>query len=339
MHLPKFEYVRPEGLGHSLALLAELRGRAAVMAGGTDLLASMGQRLVVPQVVIGLRWLGELAGVAARADGGLDVGSGTTLTALAGHADVGARFPMLQKAVRSVASQHVRNVATLGGNLALPTRCWYTNQTEGWRAAREGCFKTDREACHVLAASHKCVATSSADTVPALVALGASVTLASARGGRTVPLGEFYRDDGARPTTIAPDELITAIHVPPASGRAAFEKVTPREGIDFGLGTIAAVVTGSNRRVTGATIVVNSIGSHPQRLRAAEAVIAAEGLTEAGIEAAIEVARTDLGEVTNLWTPAGYKRRLVRVLLGRVLDDIRRQKVAAEAAPTEEVTP
>lgn len=332
MHLPKFEYVRPGGLGHCLALLGELQGRAAVMAGGTDLLASMGQRLIVPQVVIGLRWLDGLAGVAAREDGGLDIGSGTTLTALAAHPAVAARFPMLQKAVRSVASQHVRNVATLGGNLALPTRCWYTNQTEGWRAAREGCFKTDREACHVLAASHKCVATSSADTVPALVALGASVTLASARGERTVPLGDFYRDDGARPTTIAPDELITAIRVPPAAGRAAFEKVTPREGIDFGLGTIAAVVEGANRRITGVAIVVNSIGSHPQRLRAAEAVVAAGGLTEASIEAATEVAREDLGEVTNLWTPAGYKRRLVRVLLGRVLEDIRRQKPAAEAA-------
>lgn len=326
MHLPKFEYVKPHGFEHCLTLMSELSGRAAVMAGGTDLLASMGQRLIVPQFVIGLRSLDELRGVSVCEDGGVRVGAGTTLTDLAGDPLVGSRYPMLRQAVRSVASVHVRNMATLGGNLALPTRCWYTNQTEGWRQAREGCFKTDKQACHVLASSHRCVATSSADSVPALIALGASVVLRSLRGERTVPLADFYRDDGARPNVLEADELITAIEIPPCPGRAAFTKVTPREGIDFGLGTIAAVVSGSNRSVRAATIVVNSLGSYPMRLREAEAVLLEKGLSGEGIEAAAGVARIGLGEITNLWTPAGYKRRLVRVLLKRTLEEIRRLK-------------
>lgn len=326
MHLPRFEYVRPDNAGHCLALMSELKGQAAVMAGGTDLLSSMGQRLTVPRFVIGLRWLAGLSGITWAGDGTLTIGATTTLTALADDPAIAARLPMLHKAIRSVASVHVRNMATLGGNLALPTRCWYTNQTEGWRQAREGCFKTDKDACHVLAASHKCVATSSADSVPALIALNASVTLRSVRGERVVPLGDFYRDDGAHPTVIEPDELITLISVPACAGRAAFSKVTPREGIDFGLGTIAAAVTGSNRRLTSATIVANSIGSNPMRLREAERIVLAGGLSEATITAAAGVARADLGEITNLWTPAGYKRRLVRVLLARTLDDIRRQR-------------
>lgn len=332
MHLPKFEYVKPQSVEHCLTLMSELSGRAAVMAGGTDLLASMGQRLIVPQFVIGLRALDELRGVSAREDGGLQIGAGTTLTDIAGDPLVGGRYPMLRQAVRSVASAHVRNVATLGGNLALPTRCWYTNQTEGWRQAREGCFKTDKQACHVLASSHRCVATSSADTVPALIALGASVVLRSLRGERTVPLADFYRDDGARPTVLEPDELIAAIGIPPCRDRAAFTKVTPREGIDFGLGTIAAAVSGSNRAVRAATIVVNSMGSHPMRLREAEAALLEQGLSAEGIEAAAGVARLGLGEITNLWTPAGYKRRLVRVLLKRTLEEIRRQKRPGGAA-------
>jgi 4-hydroxybenzoyl-CoA reductase beta subunit len=329
MHLPKFEYVKPRDIGHCLGLMGELGGQAAVMAGGTDLLSSMGQRLIVPRFVIGLRWLGELRGVGDAADGGLDIGAGTTLTTLAEHAALRERHPMLHKAITSVASLHVRNMATLGGNLALPTRCWYTNQTESWRQARAGCYKTDREACHVLATSHKCVATSSADTVPALVALGAGVTLRSARAERRVPLADFYRDDGAHPTVIEPDELITTIHVPAPAGRAAFAKVTPREGIDFGLGTIAAAVRGSNRRPRSVVIVVNSLGSSPTRLREAEDILLAQGINEESITAAADVARQDLGEVTNLWTPAGYKRRLVRVLLARALRDVRRQKPAA----------
>ncbi len=266
--------------------------------------------------------------------------SGTTLTTLVEHPLIERRFPMLHKAVRSVASAHVRNMATLGGNLALPTRCWYTNQTESWRKARAGCFKTDREACHVLATSHRCVATSSADTVPALIALEAAVTLRSADGEREVPLGEFYRDDGAHPSVLEPDELITRIRVPACLARAAFAKVTPREGIDFGLGTIAVTVHGTNRRVTSAAIVVNSIVSRPIRLRAAEEIILTEGLSARSIEAAAGAGRPDLGEVTNLWSPAGYKRRLVRVLLARALEEVRRQKPPGpvRVAGTAEVT-
>lgn len=326
MHLPRFEFVRPDSVAHVLTLLGELRSGASVLAGGTDLLASMGQRLMQPKVLIGIRRLADLKGVAVTDDGGLRIGAGTTLTDLEQDPLLVERFPTLRKAINAVASRHVRNMATLGGNLALPTRCWYTNQTEGWRQARAGCFKTNTQACHVLATSDHCVATSSADSVPALIVHGASVTLASVRGERTVPLADFYREDGAHPTVLAPDELILAIHVPPCADRTAFMKVTPREGIDFGLGTIAVAISGSNRRVQRARIVVNALGSRPLPLREAEAIIREQGLNEASIEAAAHAARADLGEITNLWTPAGYKRRLVRTLLKRTLDDVRRRK-------------
>ena len=329
MHLPRFEYLRPDSVAHVLTLLGELRGQASVLAGGTDLLTSMGQRLMQPKFLIGIRWLPELQGVQLTEDGGMRIAAGTTLTDLEHDPLLAERFPTLKKAINAVASRHVRNMATLGGNLALPTRCWYTNQTEGWRNARSGCFKTDTQACHVLATSDHCVATSSADSVPALIAHGASVTLASVRGERTVPLAEFYREDGANPTVLAPDELILAVHVPACADRTAFLKVTPREGIDFGLGTIAVAIAGSNRRVQRARIIVNALGSHPMPLCEAETIIREQGLNEASIEAAAVVARADLGEVTNLWTPAGYKRRLVRVLLRRALEDVRKQKHVA----------
>jgi xanthine dehydrogenase YagS FAD-binding subunit len=323
MHLPHFEYVRPESLDQVLTLLSELRGHVSVLAGGTDLLTSMGQRLIVPQFVIGLRWIDELRGVEALPDGGLRIGAGTTLTDLESHPVLHAKFPTLRKAIASIASRHVRNVATLGGNLALPTRCWYTNQTENWRQARAGCFKTDQQACHVLASSDHCVAVSSTDSAPALIALGATAVLASRRGTREVPLAAFYREDGAHPTVLAVDELITAVEVPECTDRTTFIKVTPREGIDFGLGTIAMAIGGTNRRVTSARIIVNTLGSRPMALHAAERIILESGLSRNSIAAALKVARTDLGEITNLWSPAGYKRRLVQTLLHRALEAIR----------------
>lgn len=331
MHLPRFEYTRAQSVGQVLTLLGSLRERAAILAGGTDLLATMWQRLRVPEFVVSIRDLPELQGVRCNPDGSLGVGAATTLSTLTDHPELAARWPVLHQAVHAVASRHVRNMATLGGNLALPTRCWYTNQTEKWREARAGCFKTDTEACHVLATSEHCVATSSADTVPALITHDATVTVASLRGERRIPLAHFYREDGARPTVLEPDELILAVEVPAAEGRRAFLKVTPREGIDFGLGTIAVAVTGSNRRVGQVRIMVNSLGSQPQRLAEAERIITERGLNTDTIEAAAEAARQDLGEVTNLWTPAGYKRRLVRTLLRRALEDVRRQERGAGA--------
>jgi 4-hydroxybenzoyl-CoA reductase subunit beta len=259
------------------------------------------------------------------------LGPATTLTDLEANASLAEDFSMLRKAIGSIASRHVRNVATIGGNLALPTRCWYTNQTEGWRKARTGCFKTDREACHVLAESDHCVAVSSTDSAPALIALGGSVVLASRRGTRKVPLADFYREDGAHPTVLAIDEIITAIEVPPCADRTAFIKVTPREGIDFGLGTIAVAVRGANRHVSAASIIVNTLGSRPTALGAAERIIVESGLSEESIAAAVRVARADLGDITNLWSPAGYKRRLVRTLLQRALHEVRRTKLPEAA--------
>lgn len=323
MHLPNFEYLKPDSVADAVRMLGEADGSAAILAGGTDLMASMGQRLSTPERLISIRNLSELQGVTLLDDGGVRIAAGTTLTDLVDHAELAASLPMFHKAVRSVASVHVRNMATLGGNLALPTRCWYTNQTETWRNARAGCFKTDVEQCHVLASSQHCVATSSADTVPALIALNASITAISQRGEREIPLSGFYRDDGALPTVLDKDELITSIHVPGFTGRGAFLKVTPREGIDFGLGNIAVALGGTNERPGAVRIIVNSLGSHPMRLRAAEAALLEQGLTDQGIDIAMDVARQDLGEVTNLWTPAGYKRRLVRTLLRRALLSLR----------------
>ena len=332
MHLPQFEYARPAQMADALALLGEARGSAAILAGGTDLMASMGQRLIVPKQVISIAALTELRGVEVGEDGSVRIGAATTLTELAEHPQLAAAQPMFVSAIRSLASVHVRNVATLGGNLALPTRCWFTNQTESWRNARASCFKTGVDACHVLAASHRCVATNSADSVPALIALNARITLASQRGARDVAIADFYTDDGVAPTVLAADELITGIHIPACIDRSAYIKVTPRQGIDFGLGNIAVRIAGTNRRIREACLVVNSFGVQPMRLRAAESLLRERGLTRESIDAAATLAREDLGEITSLWSPAGYKRRLVRSLLRRSLDEIRRQRAARTAA-------
>lgn len=333
MHLPEFDYVRPQSLAEGLKLLSEAGGRAALIAGGTDLLPGLRQRLVSPAVLISIRQLPELQGVDFRPDGAIRIGAASTLTLLAEHPILLNHLPALAAAARSVGSRHVRNMATLGGNLALPTRCWYTNQSESWRAARPPCFKTNGDVCYVIRSARECFALQSADTVPALIALDACATIASAAGGREVPLGEFFRKDGLKPTVIGTGEIITAVTVPRAQCRSIFIKVAQRTGLDYGLGSIGAAVTGTNRRVSAARLVIGSIGAWPIRLRHSEQILIERGLGDEAIEAAAETARQDLDEVTNLFSPSGYKRRLVRGMVRRALREIRRQKRAdTEAA-------
>lgn len=332
MHLPAFDYLRPASLAEALALLAEHGSQAALLGGGTDLVIAMRQRLQTPAVVIALGDVAELKALEPSADGGLRIGAGCTLTGLAEHPLLRERYPALAAAIRSVGSRHVRNAATLGGNLNLPTRCWYTNQSESWRQVRPPCLKTAGEVCYVIRSAKECFALNSVDSAPALITLDARLELVSAAGRREIPVAGFYRNDGLLPTTLGAGEILTAVHLPPSRARTAFIKVAQREGLDYGLGTIAVAITGSNRKVTAARIVVGSIASWPVSLGKAARLIEEGGLTVATIEAAAEAARADLGEVTNLYSSSGYKRRLVRALVRRALEDVRRQKLATEAA-------
>ncbi|MFZ1626144.1 MAG: FAD binding domain-containing protein [Gammaproteobacteria bacterium] len=330
MQLPPFEYHRPNSLDEALLTLSNAGESAAVLGGGTDLLINLKLRLETPAALVSVRDLPELAGVSVDSSGTLRIGAGERLTDLATNSLIVARYPGLAQAIRAVGSQHVRNMATLGGNLCLPTRCWYTNQSENWRGSQQPCWKTDGAVCHVIKTAPNCRAIHSADSVPALIALSARVLLRSTQGERELPLADFYRDDGIDNNALAAGELITAVLVPPADLRSVFVKAAARTGLDYGYATLAGTLGGSNRAPKSLLLVAGSVGTVPLVLRKSVAIILAEGLTEASIEAAADAARDDLGEVTNLYTPPGYKKRLVRGLVRRVLNELRRQKLPVE---------
>ena len=186
MLLPNHQFSKPASLAESLQLLSEAPEATKLLAGGTDVVFNMRGRLFQPDVLLSLRDLPELQKVEEVADGGLSLGAACRLTDLEKHPLVQA-YPGLVAGLRAVASRHVRNMATLGGNLNLDTRCWYTNQTAEWRAAKGPCLKTGVPVCHAIKSSDICVALNASDVAPALIALDASVVLVSVRGERTVP--------------------------------------------------------------------------------------------------------------------------------------------------------
>src|SRR5207302_9025377 len=156
---------------------------ATLIAGGTDLLPNMKRRQMAPRLLISVRNIPELK------RNGAVLGAGITLSEI-------VRKPELPRGLRQAAAQvatvHLRNMGTIGGNLCLDTRCNYFNQNHQWRKAIDFCLKKDGDICWVATASKRCVAMSSSDCAPALLALGARVRLASSEGEREIALEELY---------------------------------------------------------------------------------------------------------------------------------------------------
>lgn len=321
MHLPAHEFVKPASLAEGLAALASATGEVKLIAGGTDVVFNMRGRLFQPDVLLSIRELPELQGVSEEA-AGIRIGVGSRLTDLERDPLV-ARYPLLLRAFRAVASRHVRNMATLGGNLCLDTRCWYTNQTVEWRQAKGPCLKNGVDVCHAIKSSKICVALNASDTAPALIALDAVVALASKTGTRELPLAGFYTDDGVVHTVRQADEIMTTITVPACHDRTVYLKETARKGNDFSYGVIAARAGGSGEQASDVRLVIGCMTSRPVLLREPARILAERGLSDAAIAAAAAVARDELGALTNLYTPAAYKSTLARTLVSRALKTLR----------------
>jgi 4-hydroxybenzoyl-CoA reductase subunit beta len=248
-----------------------------------------------------------------------------SLTDLAGNSLIAGKFPAFYSAVRSVASKHIRNMASLGGNICLDTRCWYYNQSKLWRDARELCHRTGGSVCHAIKGSKRCHAINASDTAPALIVLDAKIAIMKKGQKRLIPAREFYRDDGISHTSLEPGEMVTSIQLPEGNGntQSTFIKVSMRKGLDFATGSIAAAVSVNGKGVSGVRLVVGSISSAPVLLEKTAQLIIESGLMEKSIEKAAETVRSELGTLTNLFTSAGYKRHLAEVLVRRALSELK----------------
>ena len=218
-----------------------------LLAGGTDLLPNMKRRQQVPKTVISLRDVTALK--EATNGSGMQLGAGRTLTELVRDARVLEHYPALWQAAAQVATPHLRNMGTLGGNLCLDTRCTYYDQNYEWRKAIDFCMKKDGKTCWVAPSSKKCLAVSSTDTAPALIALGAKITLVSQDGERMLELADLYQNDGIHYATRKPDELLTKVTLDPAAGwKSCYWKLRRRGSFDFPVLSVAAAVRLSRRR-------------------------------------------------------------------------------------------
>jgi 4-hydroxybenzoyl-CoA reductase subunit beta len=328
MRLPWFGLRAPKSVSEAAAILSGEGPRAMLLAGGTDLLPNMKRRHQTPATLVSLRRIEALKKVANGS--GLALGAGLTLNEVVADANVRARYAGLWQAAAQVATVQLRNMGTLGGNLCLDTRCNYYNQSYEWRKAIDFCMKKDGEICWVATASRRCVATSSTDTAPALIALGASVRLVSAAGEREVALADLYRNDGIDYLTRRPDEILTEVKLPESAGwRSTYWKLRRRGAFDFPvLGVAAAVKTAGDGTVEEARIALGAVSSRPFLTQAGALLVGKrlddESIVQAGAKAAAAAKPMDNTDLDLYW-----RKDVVAEFVGYALREIRGDDMSA----------
>ena len=330
MRLPRFGYLTPRSVGEAVAMKADAPPDAMYVAGGTDLYPNMKRRHQVPPAVIALHAVPELRGIEKREDGGLSIGAGATLTQVAEDPRVGAAYPALAATMRLISTPILQNMGTLGGNLLLDTRCNYYDQNYEWRKAIHFCMKKDGEICWVAPASPRCWAVQSADSVPLLVAMEATVDLVGPEGERTIPVLALYRDDGIEYLAKKRDELLTRVHLPAPNGwRASYRKLRRRGAFDFPvLGVGAWARFGPGGVVEEARVVLGGIGSWPEVVEPAGGALAGRPLTEETIGAAADAARKVGRPLDNTDFTLSWRKEMIRPYVARALRDL-----AGDAGP------
>jgi len=322
MELPEFELVQPQSLQDACAILGKHKGKAIPLAGGTALMVALRYRLRKPAVVVGLKGLAALDYISGNGSGGLVIGSMVTLETLQKSPSVLNGYAPLAQALQHVATQSVRNKATIGGNLCLDNRCMYYNQSEFWRSGQKTCFKLGGTVCHAVGKGRRCQAVYQGDLAPVLIAMGAEVKIVSARSERTIPLAKFFTGKGEKSNVLKPNELLVEIRIPGlAEGTAcAYEKLRVREGMDFPMAG-AAVMVKRNRSgiIEKAKIVLGAVGPSPKEVEKAEELLEGNKPTDNLLQRVSREAMDGATPVGNLAMNAGYRKKMVGVLVKRAL--------------------
>ena len=333
MRLPLFAFRAPTTLGEAARILHGEGPSAMPLAGGTDLLPNMKRRQQVPRTLLSLRNIEALHAIRFSASGAR-LGACLTLSDIASDPRFRNGATALAQAASQVATPQIRNMATLGGNLCLDTRCNYYDQSYEWRKAINFCMKKDGATCWVAPSSPKCVAVSSTDTAPALMALGARVRLVSHAGEREIPLTDLYNNDGMLYLHRKPDEILAEVLLDPTHGwRSTYWKLRRRGSFDFPVLSVAAAARFSAKGIVEeARIVVGSVASRPLIASEAGKFLMGRSPTSETIAEAAALAARIAKPLDNTDFDMTWRKKVTAEFVTYALRELRGDDVIAERA-------
>ena len=323
MKMPPFELLMPTNLEQALALAGDFIAAGEEfdwIAGGTDLIPNYKWHLNPKANVISLAKVAEMSELSSTHIGGM--------VRLHDLAESEITHPLLKDAAGSIASVMIRRSGTVGGNICLDTRCYWFNQSEDWRESIEWCHKcecgTDAD-CRVIANQNTlCVATYQADLAPALLCLNATIHLASSKGKREMLLSDFFELDGMTRNVLQPGELVTHITLPSESLEltGCYQKLTLRESWDFPEAGIAAAWKLNGKEISILKIASTGLESIPRVHDEEVAAVLPNWTGKESIEALSEALRKSIKPVNNTGLKPNYRRKMVKVLARRCLNQI-----------------
>src|SRR3989475_2353550 len=271
----------------------------AFIAGGTDLIGLMKDRAQLPERLMDINGLPDMARIEALPDGGLRIGALARMSDVAAHPDVRRCFPVVAEGLLFAASGQLRNMASIGGNIMQRTRCAYFRDGDDLpcnkRRPGTGCAAlTGINRTHAIFGwSESCVATHPSDVAVAFASMDANVIVRSRRGERSIPFTQFHRlpgDSPERDNVLERGDLIVAVEVPArVEGRSShYLKVRDRQSYEFALVSVAVGVATTARRITSVRLAMGGVAHKPWRLTVAESALRGVSLDDAnGLKAAI----------------------------------------------------
>jgi xanthine dehydrogenase YagS FAD-binding subunit len=318
-----FEIAVARSIPQAIRFLTDRPGKAQIIAGGTDLLGLMKERIAEPDRLVSLDSVGGLDAMEPGPEGSLRIGAMARLERVRRDPAVAAKHTALAEAIGTIATPQIRNMATLGGNLCQRPRCWYL-RGHAFDCSRKGgpmCFSIRGEnQYHAIVGGFGCYIVHPSDAAPALIALGAKVHLSGPEGARDLPLEEFFigpRVDIKRETVLKSGEILTAVVLPGAkeTARSRYVKFSQRGAWDFALTSAAVWLDMDRGACREARICLGGVAPVPWRSAEAEKAITGARVDEASAgkaaDAAVAACRAMSGNA--------YKIRLARAAVRRAL--------------------
>ena len=317
-----FAHFNVTTIEEAVSLLKRYQGKADLIAGGTDILGKMKDRIlpVYPEALVNIKTIPGLDSI--KEDRGiLKIGPLAILEDIAHNPIVKSKYAVLAEAAHRTASPHLREMGTIGGNICQDIRCWYYRNPEN----RFPCLRKGGGRCYALEGDTRyhsifggsvdegCIAVHPSDTAPALIALDARIKTSK----RTIRAEDFFQVEVSRTTVLDEDEIVTEIQVPePRNGaKSAFLKFALRKSIDFPIVNCAAMITGSGDKVSAARICLNAVFVKPYRAIEAEEAIIGKGINDANAEAAGSAAVSDAKPLND----NAYMVQVAKILVKRTI--------------------
>jgi len=291
-----FEYAAPDTVKGALDLLSSSAGEVDVLAGGTDLLSLMKERIHTPKRLVGLKNLADLHGISSSGDG-LRIGASVTIGELLENPQVRSQYASLAQAADGIGGGQMRTMGTVGGELCQRPRCWYFRNgfgLLGQDSSGKSLIPNGENQYHaILGNKGPAYFVSASCLAPALIALDARVKIASASGDRELAVEKLFHtpaNGDERELSLQPNEIVTEIVIPGGSSANATYEVRQRSLMDWPLAAAAVSIKMNGSNVESARVVLGHVAPTPWRAPEAEQSLQGKPVNEETAAAAGEAA-------------------------------------------------